>query len=339
MSSESTIAGIIVGLVVPTAVLPFTTMTNPGFSYIQVQPSEEVFEVPLYDNSGKSTSQRLNEQNLSSDETLVSLNSKRIRVDNTWVRVKGGFIYSPGVREPKPKKRVFTVSVAPVPMTQRISTPSREGNNFYIDISYIAQIQGEGSTVEEENLSRRKNAAKFIVKTLGSVDPNNPHTPVDVASKLKLRIANMFNEESAKITSEYNQLEIGANKTAIINELYSVVSEKALNEFGVTISQLNYGGTEFTSATQQKIDNNALASIRKDIGTISGNIQRYQSQITGIRKSAFSGNQSEQFLLQDKELSIKKDWVDAMSKGIESGNITNPSTFLPDSSLTITGGK
>lgn len=318
--------GVAFGFIGLLIVGPISRFANPGYNLVEVEPADQVFVVPMFED-GEQRSGRLSSDLLANS---ADLEAKRVIIKNTWVRIKPGFAWLPGVREARPKEKVFTASTADIRVDQLVSAATKGGSSFSFTLSYNARIEGKGQTPEEIKASQRQNAAHFVARTLGSIPRNQVHIEVDVAQKLEQRAVNIFNELLAPIAQRYTQLEIGANKGTILSELEQKASQRLYQEFGVTVTNLTYGGTIFPAATQQKIDANALASVRQAISQTRAQTEAKRADTSRLMQSAFgvSALSGELFII-NQELDALEAWVEAMKEGVEQGKISSPEQLIP----------
>ena len=319
--------GVVIGLLSFPILSPITRIGNPGFEVVDVEPSDEVFKVPMIEKGGKTRSIRLDTQELGKAKDIEA---KREIIEKAWVRVRPGIKYFPGVREARPRDKVFTVSTAFIRVDQKVSAATKEGTIFSFLLSYNAQIL-DGQTADGKKQTQRQNAAKFIAKTVGQVPKGQTKVEVDVAQKLEQRAANIFREIMAPLAAQYNQLQIGANKGKLLEELEKQSAKRLYEEFGVTISDITYGGTQFPFATQAKIDANALAPVRKEISKTRSLTEVQRALKSKELQNAFGSNTSlgGELLILNTELDGKERWVDRMKEGVEKGTIKSPSEIIP----------
>ena len=319
------------GLLALLMVGPISRFANPGYNLVEVEPADQVFVVPMFEN-GEQRSGRLSTDLLANS---ADLEAKRVIIKNTWVRIKPGLAWLPGVREARPQEKVFTASTADIRVDQLVSAATKGGSSFSFTLSYNARIKGTGQTPEEIEMNQRQNAAKFVARTLGSIPRNQVHIEVDVAEKLQQRAVNIFNELLAPIAQRYTQLEIGANKGTILAELEQKASERLYREFGVTVTNLTYGGTNFPAATQQKIDANALASVRQAISQTRAQTEAKRADTSRLMQGAFGGSAlSGKLFIINQELDALEIWVEAMREGVQTGKITSPKQLIPSNTVT-----
>ena len=323
--------GAFIGLIGLNLIGPISRFANAGYNLVEIEPADQVFVVPMFEG-GEQRSGRLSSDILAQS---VDLKAKRVIVKNRWVRVKQGFIWLPGVREARPEEKVFTASTADIRVEQVVSAATKGGSSFSFTLSYNARIQVQGDNAEAIKVSKRQNAARFIAKTLGSIPRNQVHIEVDVSQKLEQRAINIFNELLAPIAQRYTQLEIGANKNKILSELETKASQRLYQEFGITISNLTYGGTNFPAATQQKIDANALASVKQAISQTKAQTEAQRADTSRLMQSAFgTSNLSGELFIINQELDALEVWVDAMKKGVQTDQITSPAQLIPTNTNT-----
>ncbi len=320
------IAGSVVGILGLILLGPLSRLANPGFNVVEVEPSDQVFVVQMF-NEGEQRSVRLTESELNNAQ---GLEAKRVTVANRWVRIRPGISFLPGVREARPEQKVFTASTADFRIVQEVTAATREGSSFSFTLSYNARIEGRGSTAEEIEASQRANAAKFIATTLGSVPRNQVHIEVEVAKKLQARASNIFNEILAPLGQRYEQLQIGANKGNILAELEKQASDRLYKEFGIIISGLTYGGTTFPAATQAKIDANALASVRQATSETQAKTEAERTRTSRLMQNAFGSSFAGELYIVNQQLDALEAWIGAMEQGVRQGKISSPTQIIPE---------
>lgn len=324
-----TLIGAALGVFLVIFSFPLSGAFRPGLTVVEVEPSDVVFKVEMF----QGREQR--EVRLGADElaNAEGLNAKRVVIPHRWVRVRPGIDFLPGVRESRPEQKVFTASSADFRVTQQVTAPTKEGSSFSFELSYNARIVGRGATAEERRISQRRNAAKFIASTVGAVPRNQVHLEVDVAQMLQARAQNIFREALAPLSQQYEQLQIGANKGTILAALEKEASRRIYDEFGVTISGLTYGGTQFPSSTQEKIDANALAPVRKEISTVRAQTEAHRAKKSRLGQQAFTGVRGSEFFIQDQQLDALESWITSMEEAVKQKQVSSPADVLPEATV------
>jgi hypothetical protein len=324
----SILTGISLGVFALLVSMPMSRAFQPGMTLVEVEPSAVVFKVPMF-SGNKPREVRFGPEELANAE---GLNAKREVIQHRWVRVRPGIGILPGVRESRPEQKVFTASTADFRVTHEISAPTKEGSSFTFELSYNARIEGRGATPEEKERSERTNAARFIAATVGAIPRNQVHIEVDVAEMMGVRAANMFREILAPLAQQYEQLQIGANKGVLLEALEKAAAERIYDEFGVTISNLTYGGTTFPSTTQDKIDNNALAPVRRETSETRAGTEAALAKTSVLGQSAFSGSNRGKLFMRDGQLDALERWIEAMKAAVNEGKVSSPNEILPHGS-------